>query len=365
MKQREYTWQAWKTALSIRNGSPQSTENSNVVTCWFIDGAEEHSCTLYRGEVPYTLESTYSQSQNDEDLADFDSDSIIFNTSVERRTLDGRLELSVWPTEGSKTNYISPNWCDPTTWYYSAIRVVAEIPTTSNNIVYTLAHDTIIDAYHGKLSYESRLEDLEGNSFRVTVKVNTVTKTEVNPATDTGDFVINYAAGTITFSSALDPEDDVEVTYHYENGSTWVLHPDPGRQLKISKIEVQFSTDIVLTDTVQFIPYGLADYFAPEYVAAGYIPSGTKIPLGDGEIYKTMLDFINDSNGVLDTLPQLGGDPETNWRAMKTSVQVFRWDYTAVTPIDSSKGLEIHIRLVNDIPLGGWLAVATFYCLSI
>jgi hypothetical protein len=91
MNQRGYVWQDWKAALSARHGSAQSTDVEGVVHCWFVDGNDEHRCTLWRGEVPYAIEATYAQAQNDADLAEYDSGAIEFNRAVEQKNYDGRV----------------------------------------------------------------------------------------------------------------------------------------------------------------------------------------------------------------------------------------------------------------------------------
>jgi hypothetical protein len=284
---------------------------------------------------------------------------------VKPKSADGKEVVTVWPTEGSKVNYISPNWCDRTTWYYRAVRVIDEVATVKTALVYTVykvSHTSIIDGYHGKLSYENILKDANGNSYRVIVKVDGVTKTEQDPHLGTGgDYTMDYAAGEITFLQALTADNQVKVTYHYENGSEWVLRPENGKILKIKTIEVQFSTDVVLTDSIVFQPYGPVEIWAPTMTPNPF-PAGTMLPLGDPDVYKNMLDYINDSNGTYVTLPKMGG---AGWRGMQEAVQVFRWDYQAVTDLNSSKGVEVRIYIEHNVPLGGWVATATFYCLAV
>lgn len=284
---------------------------------------------------------------------------------VAPRTSDGKQQVTIWPTEGAKANFITPNWCDRTTWYYRAVRVVDEVISPKVAGVYTTykaSHVNFIDSYHGKLTAEDYLQDAQGNSYRAVVKVNDAVKVEQDPHVGSGgDYTVDYALGEVTFLSALTANDQVKVTYHYENGSEWVLRPEPGKILKIKTVEVQFSTDIVLTDSVVFQPYGPVDVRAPGLTPDPY-PPGTMLPLGNPDVYKTMLDYVNDSNGSYVTLPKMGGP---GWRGMVEAAQIFRWDYQAVTDMVASKGVETRIKLAHDIPFQGWMATATFYCLSV
>lgn len=288
---------------------------------------------------------------------------IVDGTGTGMKIAGGKQVVSLWPTESDRVTIISPNWCDKTTWYRLAVRVVDEVADCDNPLLhtqYSVNHTYLIDSYHGKISQEDSLRDGDGNSFRVQVKVNDVLKAERDPHLGSGgDYSINYVTGVITFFSGLSGNDVVKVTYHYANGSEFALAPASGKSLKITKAEVQFGVDIGLTDSVQFQIYGLVDVFAPQLMPG--IPSGTKIPLGDPIVYKTMADYYNDGNGAYPTLPALGGG---GWRGMQQQVVVMPWDYASVTELKSSLGMEIRIKLEHDTPFTGSFATATFYGLS-
>ena len=279
-------------------------------------------------------------------------------------TSDGKPIMAYWPTEGDKLNFISPDWTDPTTWYDASVRVVEETATCDNAptyTVYSVAHQNLIDSYHGKLTFEDNLLDREGNSFRVEVKVNGDIKTEQDPHTQSGgDFIVNYSDGKVTFLSALTAQDTVTVTYHYENGSLWRIAPPEGKAIKIKYVEAQFSADVVLTDGIIYQGFGLVDYFAPQLVEANVVPSGTIVPLGNGQNYKTIRDYVNDSNGAYPVVPVIGGN---TWRGLQNDIVIFPWDYAAMTPIQSAAKMEIRVWLEHDVPFQGEYATVTFYCL--
>jgi hypothetical protein len=278
------------------------------------------------------------------------------------KTSDGKPFAVSWPTEGSRSTFITPSWCDKRTWYQKSVRVVDEVATVvTPTLVYAASHVAIIDTYHGRISGEDYLKDAFGNSFRVIVKVNGATKVEQDPHTETGgDYTIDYLFGRATFLSPLGVLDEVKLTYHYANGSEWTMAPAAGKILKIASVEAQFAADIILTDTVLFQAYGFVDVFAPQLMPG--VPSGTKIPLGDPNTYKTMMDFINEANRSHPQILALGG---AGWRGCSQAISPYEWDYKAITDLFSSKGMELRIKLQHDVPFGGYIATATLYCLSV
>ena len=275
---------------------------------------------------------------------------------------EGRPIYPLAKPDTSKVTLYSHDWADRTTWLEAAVRVVAEVATCDDPGTYTLysvAHDGIIDTYHGKITWEDYEKDAAGNGYRVSVKVNGVAKTEQDPHFGAGgDYQINYAAGVVTFLAALIDTDEVTVTYHYATSSVFTIKPAPGKSLSLDLAEVQFSQDIQLNDSVVFQPYGYVQAFAPQYCPSPY-PVNTLIPLGAPLIYKTMRDFMNDALKTYPVYPALGAG---NWRGMAQPTVVFDWDYVRSTRLRSSLGMEIRVKLEHDTPFGGAFATATFYC---
>jgi hypothetical protein len=367
-------WTTWKALLATKAGVHQYDDDGTVYTIWFYDGAEAYVCTIWQNLVPDgVVAEGYTQEQNDADKTDFTTN---YLASANKRislteirgitpTLQGRFPTAATRPVSPKLTFITPNWCDKTTWYGGSAESADEVATDSgDHTTYSLAHEYVIDAYHGKITFEDQLKDDDGRSFRVLVKVNGTVKTEQDPHLSAGgDYTINYAAGEITFLTALQPTDVVTATYHYAQRATFVIKPAAGKRLYIGSVEVQFSDDIVMNDTFVFQAYGLVDVFAPQLMQPPYnFPSGTKIPLGDPLVYKTMNDLLNDSNGAYPGYPQFGG---SNWRALKRQAYIFVWDYTVgTTCLEAAYGMEIHIDLEHDAPCGGTFGVATLYCTS-
>lgn len=279
------------------------------------------------------------------------------------KTLDGRPRQAVEKGTAGKLNFFTHDWSDPTTWYTESVRAVDEIATDSgDHQKYVLAHSNVIDIYHSKIYQEDYLKDSAGNSYRIVVKLNDVVMTEQDPHYGTGgDFVVNYAAGEINFISPCNPAHEVKVTYHYANGSMFVVAPTTGKQLSVDFVEVQFSDDIVLTDTVVFQPYGFVEAFAPQYCTTngGPYPPGTKIPLGNPLKYKSFTDFQAEATKAYVQYPAMGG---SNWRASTQKLTIMNWDYLSSTVLKSSTGMEVRVFLEHNVPFGGWYSTATFYC---
>lgn len=276
--------------------------------------------------------------------------------------LDGIPLFLMRKPDAPKLTLITPNWCDKTTWYTGSIYAEDEVATDSgDHQTYNLSHQNVIDTYHGKITFEDFLKDSEGRSYRVVVKVDDVEKTEQDPHVGSGgDFTVDYAAGTVTFAQALAGTEVVKVTHHYADTSVFIIAPDAGKKLLVEKVEVQFSSNIEMTDTFLFQAYGLVDVFAPQLMPG--IPSGTKIPLGDPLKYKTLGDLLNDSNHAYPAYPAVGG---SNWRAMPQAAYIFSWDYdVGMTLLSSSYGMEIRVSLEHDSVCGGSFATAAFYCTS-
>jgi hypothetical protein len=188
-------------------------------------------------------------------------------------TSDGAPIMANVKPDRPKLTKISHNFCDKTTWYSTAARVVDEVATDSGDHQhYTLAH-TPVDAYHGKITFEDQLRDAQDYRYRVTVRVDGVIKTEQDPHfASGGDFVIDYADKTIAFLSPLTGTEVVSVTYHKVVDSTYKFGAVPGKNLVVDHVEVQFSDDCVLKDTFLFQAHGPVQLCAPPLMSSATVP---------------------------------------------------------------------------------------------
>jgi hypothetical protein len=272
---------------------------------------------------------------------------------------DGNVNNVSQPRPGSKFNVITHNWCDKTTWYSESTKITAEtLSDSGNGLTFNSAHAFWVDMKHGKVTDEDSICAINAK-WLSTITINNVAKTESPPGTTSGDYQIDYRAGTVTFN-ASQSGNTVVATYWYAGSGSFTFKPLAGKKIKLLSVEVQFSTDLDLKDTLIFTPYGYAGVFAPQYVPTPYAATDL-IPLAPSNKYKRIWDFINEANGTYPLVPVTGGN---SWRGMTQPVITFPWNYIARTDIFSSYGMEIRISMENNIEQGGELATATFYAIS-
>ena len=290
---------------------------------------------------------------------------IINGLVVSEHTDDGVQRVSVEHTEGSRVSAITPNWCDPCSWYFQATKKTGKALTEINGTTFQDPDGKWwIDNYHGRYSAEDILKTEAGDIPRLKVYVDDIQLTEQDPhAGSGGDYTVEYdAVGGATVTFLADQTGKTVTVDCWEcAGSCWILKPNPGKKLKIVSVEAQFSDDVSLRDTIKFQPYGLVDVFAPQLMDG--VPSGTLIPLGNPTVYKTMLDFINEANGAMPIIRK-SAHPSPSWRDLTVDIATYPWDYQAVTQLLSSAGMEVRIFMEHGTPFAGLVATATFYCLS-
>lgn len=358
--QRHWLWTTFKQLLVVRNTALQYEELSQQYRLWFYDGPEIHICEIWYGVVPEDVVAAgLSQEQNAIALSEFTTSFKPFaNVAIEKRDSSGSRINIFEKADFRKATIVTHDWCDKTTWYTDAVRVVNEQPAAVvAGTSYQLAHTHIIDTYHGKLVQEDFLLDSSGNSYRISVTVDGVPKTEVDPHTGVGDYLVEYTLGTIYFTPAISVLADVRVTYHYATSSSFYIKPEAGYILSIDVVEAQFSDNTLLTDTTFFQLQGLVDVFAPQLMPG--IPSGTFISVGNPLVYKTFKDYVCDAIKSYPSHPAYGVG---NWRSSNRPYHIFCWDYITSTKLKSSYGMRIKIKLEHDVPFSGDSAAVTFYC---
>jgi len=283
-------------------------------------------------------------------------------TWLPKRASDGTSFIQARPLEASKTNLVSPNWCDKTTWYQSSDAVSDETMVDSgDHTTYELATPCAsVDAAHGKLSHENEL-----TAYRVVVKVDGVEKTENSPDDTDGDYSVDYTTTEVTFNTALAGTETVTISYAKVVDSKWNVVPTAGKVLRITEVEVQMSDDCVMRDTLNFQLYAEVGKFPPfepyRQVNGGPYPDGTIRPAGNPVQYQTVMDLINEANGSFPIIPACGG---TGWRGVLKDIMIFRWDYKATLDLRSDWGMFLQLGMLNDVEQGGWAAISTLYCVS-
>ena len=250
--------------------------------------------------------------------------------------------------EGRRCDQYTINFCDKRTWYPDSDRVTDEELTDSgDHTTYNLSTPcVVVDMKHGRIFNEDSLVDTYGT----VVKVDDVEKTENSPGTTDGDYSVNYLTGAVTFNDALEGDETVTMSYSKVQTSMCKIQPPEGKKMRIAYVEVQVSKNFGLKDTLNFQLWGVNPADPPNL-----------IPYTVAEVYKTLDDFIIDSEKAFPEIPVLsGGD---SWRMPTQPRIVFRFDYSirAATDLLASALMEIRVWLSNDTECDGEYAVGTFY----
>ncbi|MGD9209159.1 MAG: hypothetical protein PVI90_00210 [Desulfobacteraceae bacterium] len=259
---------------------------------------------------------------------------------------EGRTRSSIEPRkDAASVLVVSYNWCDKCTWYQNSIRKTGQTLTLDSGTTYKSDISNWIDLTHGRLYRE----DLVSSNYLVKVYDNGVELTQRTSFTDSGgDYTVDYKNGKITLATA--PSGPVTADFSHENGSLFTIAPTAGKCLWVEESEVQFSTNIILNDTVHF----------QAFATNPYDPEGPKIPVTSKTTYKTAGDYVDEARGVYPSVPAFGGST----RGLLFGHLVFPFKYLQLQELLSSMGLEIRIWLENDIEFGGERATGTFYCTS-
>jgi hypothetical protein len=272
---------------------------------------------------------------------------------------DGNLRIVPEPLAGSKFNVISVNWCDKCSWYETSVKVTDEALTDSGDgLTFNSAHTSWIDMKHGRLTDEDNILASNPTKWVVTAKSDGVTKAESPMLTTSADYQVDYPLGKITFNSSQAGK-TILATYWYGVSGQFTVKPLPGKKIKILYVEVQFSKNIVLNDTMIFQAFGYAGVFAPQYVPTPYAATDL-VPLQPANKYKRASDFVNESNGCYPLNPAFGGAD----RGLQNDVITLPWKYLTRTDLISAAGMEIRVGMENNVPHTGELGTATFYCIS-
>ena len=258
---------------------------------------------------------------------------------------EGRFRQAPEPRkDGSGLVVVTYNWCDKCTWYQGSTRKTGHALTLDTGLVYDSGIQNWIDLTHGRLYRE----DLVSADYLVKVYDGATELTERTPFADSGgDYVVDYKTGKVTLAQA--PSGAVTADFSHENGSLFTIAPTEGKRLWVEDSEVQFSTDIDLTDTIHFQAWA----YNPEDLP-------NKIAVTAKTTYKTAGDFVDEARGVYPQIPAFGGSS----RGLTQPTLNFPFKYMQLKELFYSQGLEIRVWLENDTEFAGERATATFYCSS-
>jgi hypothetical protein len=90
LTQRQYPWLSWKAVYAVKGSLFQYEDDGLLYTIWTYDGPEIHTCQIWKGTVPDSLTSSYSQAQNDSDKTDFENNyKSLGNQALSQNDTDG------------------------------------------------------------------------------------------------------------------------------------------------------------------------------------------------------------------------------------------------------------------------------------
>lgn len=306
-------------------------------TGWYIDSPKHLSqFTYYDAGTDQNITRSLDQICQDLYTTDFAAQSTEEEVNVvEQVELAGKQTtntkvpiVAVQKGEGTDFSRASHDWTDRTTWYQDSVRVTGESPSNTG-LTYTLANNNVINLVSGNVSDEDEFS----SPYVVKIYDGGV---EV-----TSGFTIDYDAGTITFDSA--PSGAVTVDYSYENGSTYTIAPDAGKILYLEHAEIQFSGAVTLSP-LEFQIWAYNPFDLPNKIMVRR------------KVYKNARDILNSANlgtGVIKAFGELTQD-----------IQVFPFNYVKLQPLVSSQGIEVRLKITNDVPFTGEFSTVTFYCFS-
>ena len=249
---------------------------------------------------------------------------------------------------------VTPNLSDRTTWYQKSVKVTgATLTDSGDGITFTSGVPWWIDIYNEKLTYTyKQIPKRDGTMGK---HADWAASVSVNGVVQTTGFTIDFAAGTVTFSSSQSGN-AVTATYWHTNGITnpseWLFVPAGGKVYTINCVELQYSMNIAPTmDTILF------EIWAGASVATyGTFPNAL-FDAGYGQFrasYRNIWDIINVTNNQNSTVIPAHGP-------MQNNLFVAPFNYTQAVRMDSAQGTLLRMCLLNNTPIDAEITSACFY----
>lgn len=248
---------------------------------------------------------------------------------------------------GQEVMFISHNLCDKCSWYQESIRVENEILSETDGYNWQTTHTYLIDIDGGRIFSDFKVAELEVHNYKIDVWVNDVLQTErIHFQNTGGDYQVFYEDGYIQSFTNWSGS-TVKCSYSYATGSTYTIAPPEGYEYSLEDSDVQFSSCLEYNDTICVEVWG----YDPEN-----LPNKKMYQVSKYKNVKEILEEARASNvGVVPALSQ------NTPRGTATSTIEIPFAYKRARILESSKGIEMRIRLENDIAFGGRLASVSLY----
>ncbi len=248
--------------------------------------------------------------------------------------------VAIYQSEGDFDSIVTHDLCDKTTWFNDSIRVTTEtlILKSGTTDTYKSANTYWIDLTHGKHAKEYRIN----SNYLVNIYDNGVKITE------DVDYSIDYIAGEIVIQPNYTVVGVITADYSYATTSNFVLKPNPGEIFRINHVELDFAANLKMSP-VEFQIWVYNPGFNPS------LPESQTNPLkvlADKILYNNEKDILKVGNNITKIAP---------WGALTNSVIRCEFDYGKPLDLVSSMGLELRLRILDDMPFIGEWSSATFY----
>ena len=353
--------------------SPQGVVVDYMVDGWddfkkWLDGTYATLRFAYSDDgESYTLVAPDGQfsrvfSINKTDATEFEAQYVALANKVqEAKNSDNLQQFASEPRSGTEVVYATHNYSDKTTWFEESVRVDGEVATDDGaGTTWSLVNAFVIDTVHGKTFDEAQYvldqqaeNPSDPHGYAVVVRVDAVLQTARAPfATSGGDYEVNYVTGKIVFFVSKAGQ-AVTVDYSYAAGSMFLIHPDDGTDIDIEGAKASWSDNLVMNDAVLFEVWGYAAVFAPQLG----LPPGTKIPIQTTS-YMTLTQLTAEAIAFYPFAVAATGGA----RGVSSPRHAVEFRYGTIRRLLSAAGIELRVRLENDIAMGGDFTASTFYC---
>jgi len=263
------------------------------------------------------------------------------------------VEQSIYtgPLYSKAVSIVTVDLTDRTSWYQKSVKVVDEILTDSGDgLTFNSINPWWVNIY-GKLTYTYKQIPKRDGTFGAHTDWAAIIS--INNVVQTSGYTVDYITGKVTFTSSQSGN-AVKATYWHTNGVSnfgeWLLVPPTGMKYIVEHVEVQLTTDVVISSPVRMEIWAGGNLSAygnfPDYLFnAGY-----------GQFradYRGMRDIINAANlgqGVVKAACEMTND-----------VIVLPFDYVQAFTLDSAVGAMFRFTTLNNIAATGELLTATFY----
>lgn len=305
-------WEEFKSFVSTKNLEIQYEEISTPASYDIFADEEDikYTCRLLKSSTDATdFETNYKDNAN--------------KPLVKKDAYGNPVFVKDFKT-GSKITMTSHNYCDKTTWWMGATKILDETLTDSGDgLTFNFSKDFLIN-----LDKVSMRDQVKSYGYMDIVNYNETTgrfscmNIYVDGVLTSIGFTINHEAGTITFDSSMTGK-VIKSDYYYAVSSKFTITPFPGKVLRLIETEVQTTIGAQMEDVFKFT------------IKAG----GQAV---HQQHYNSARDYLDASNFAYYSKPFL---------ELTKDVVIIPWLYPITIDLKSSLGMTLELELLQNIPI--------------